>query len=56
MNIENILTIARQYCNSQALLNSLIDRGAGNVTSIKRQYQNMTDDYHREISSLLTVL
>lgn len=56
MNIENVLTIVREYCGSQALLTSLLDRGSGEVLSIKRQYQILTDDFHREISALLTTL
>ncbi|GET90207.1 gamma-tubulin complex subunit, putative [Leishmania tarentolae] len=56
MNVENILTIVREYCGSQALLASLLQRGAGDLSTVKRQYQSLTDDFHREISSLLTTL
>lgn len=56
INIENILTIVREYRGSQALLTSLIERGCEELSSIKRQYQNLTDEFHRSMSSLLTTL
>lgn len=56
MNVENVLTIVREYCGSQALLTSLLQRGSGDLSTIKRQYQGLTDDFHREMSSLLTTL
>ncbi|KPI82699.1 putative Gamma-tubulin complex subunit [Leptomonas seymouri] len=56
MNVENILTIVREYCGSQALLTSLLQRGSGDLSTVKRQYQGLTDDFHREMSSLLTTL
>ncbi|KAG5474865.1 hypothetical protein LSCM4_04044 [Leishmania orientalis] len=56
MNVENTLTIVREYCGSQALLASLLQRGSGDLSTVKRQYQGLTDDFHREISSLLTTL
>ncbi|CAJ1030360.1 putative Gamma tubulin complex component N-terminal/Gamma tubulin complex component C-terminal [Leishmania utingensis] len=56
MNVENILTIVREYCGSQALLASLLQRGSGDLSTVKRQYQGLTDDFHREMSSLLTTL
>ncbi|CCW62228.1 unnamed protein product [Phytomonas sp. EM1] len=56
VNVENIITIAREYCGSQALLTSLIERGSGEVVSIRQQYQSLTDDFHREMSALLTTL
>ncbi|CCW68563.1 unnamed protein product [Phytomonas sp. Hart1] len=56
VNVENIITIVREYCGSQALLTSLIERGSGEVVSIKQQYQSLTDDFHREMSALLTTL
>ncbi|KAG5474524.1 hypothetical protein LSCM1_03311 [Leishmania martiniquensis] len=56
MNVENTLTIVREYCGSQALLASLLQRGSGDLSTVKRQYQSLTDDFHREMSSLLTTL
>lgn len=56
MNVENILTSVREYCGSQALLASLLQRGSGDLSTVRRQYQGLTDDFHREISSLLTTL
>ncbi|KPA85110.1 putative Gamma-tubulin complex subunit [Leptomonas pyrrhocoris] len=56
MNVENIVTIVREYCGSQALLTSLLQRGSGDLSTVKRQYQGLTDDFHREMSSLLTTL
>lgn len=56
MNVENVLTIVREYCGSQALLTSLLQRGSGDLSTVKRQYQGLTDDFHREMSSLLTTL
>lgn len=56
MNVENVLTIVREYCGLQALLTSLIERGAGEVIAIKRQYQSLSDDFQREMSALLTTL
>lgn len=56
INIENVLTIVREYRGSQALLCSLLERGCGDVGSIKRQYQSLTDEFHRSMSSLLTIL
>lgn len=56
INIENVLTIVREYRGSQALLTSLIERGCEELSSIKRQYQNLTDEFHRSMSSLLTTL
>lgn len=56
INIENVLTIVREYRGSQALLSSLLERGCGELVSIKRQYQNLTDEFHRSMSSLLTTL
>ncbi|KAG5500610.1 hypothetical protein JKF63_03706 [Porcisia hertigi] len=56
MNVENIITIVREYCGSQALLASLLQRGSGDLSTVKQQYQGLTDDFHREMSSLLTTL
>lgn len=56
INIENVLTIVREYRGSQALLRSLLERGCGELLSIKRQYQGLTDEFHRSMSSLLTTL
>lgn len=56
INIENLLTIVREYRSSQALLTSLIERGCEELSSIKYQYQNLADEFHRSMSSLLTTL
>eukprot|EP00796_Vickermania_ingenoplastis_P004560 gene4560-3316_t len=56
ISIENVLTIVREYRGSQALLTSLLERGCGELASIKRQYQSLTDEFHRAMSSLLTTL
>ncbi|EPY25111.1 gamma-tubulin complex subunit [Strigomonas culicis] len=56
MSIENIFTIVREYCGSQALLTSLIERGSGEVHSIRRQYQNLLDSFLQEMSALLSTL
>ncbi|RNF00171.1 putative gamma-tubulin complex subunit [Trypanosoma conorhini] len=55
-NIESILSIVRQYVGAQALLTSLLERGSGDVFSIKGEYQRLADDFQREITSLLTTL
>ncbi|PBJ69630.1 gamma-tubulin complex subunit [Trypanosoma cruzi cruzi] len=55
-NIESVLSIVRQYVGAQALLTSLLERGNGDVFSIKSEYQRLTDDFQREITSLLTTL
>nr|CCC53750.1 putative gamma-tubulin complex subunit [Trypanosoma vivax Y486] len=55
-NIESVLSIVRQYVGAQAVLTSLLERGHGDVLSIKREYQRLVDDFHREMSSLLTTL
>ncbi|KAH9600247.1 Gamma tubulin complex component [Trypanosoma melophagium] len=55
-NIESVLSIVRQFVGAQALLTSLLERGNGDVFSIKKEYQRLADDFHREISSLLTTL
>ncbi|CAD2218724.1 Gamma tubulin complex component N-terminal/Gamma tubulin complex component C-terminal, putative [Angomonas deanei] len=56
MNIENILTIGREYCGCQALLVSLVERGAGDVHTVRTQYQRLMDNFQLEISSLLSTL
>lgn len=56
MNLENLLTIVREYCVSQALLTTLLQRGSGDLSTVQRQYESLTDDFHREMSSLLTLL
>ncbi|RNE98338.1 putative gamma-tubulin complex subunit [Trypanosoma rangeli] len=55
-NIESVLSIVRQYVGAQALLTSLLERGSGDVFSIKCEYQRLADDFQREITSLLTTL
>ncbi|KEG08936.1 gamma-tubulin complex subunit [Trypanosoma grayi] len=55
-NIESVLSIVRQFVGAQALLTSLLERGHGDVFSIKSEYQRLADDFQREISSLLTTL
>ncbi|KAK7195038.1 gamma-tubulin complex subunit [Novymonas esmeraldas] len=56
MNVENILTIVREYCGSQALLSSLLQRGSGDLSTVRRQHQSLADDFHREMSALLSTL
>lgn len=56
MNVENVITIVREFCGSQALLTSLLDRASVDAASIKRQYTGLSDDFHREVSTLLTTL
>lgn len=55
-NIESVLGVVRQYVGVQALLTSLLERGHGDVFSIKSEYQRLADEFQREISSLLTTL
>ncbi|CBH18148.1 gamma-tubulin complex subunit, putative [Trypanosoma brucei gambiense DAL972] len=55
-NIESVLSVVRQFVGAQAVLTSLLERGHGDVFSIKNEYQRLADDFQREISSLLTTL
>nr|CCC95708.1 unnamed protein product [Trypanosoma congolense IL3000] len=55
-NIESVLSVVRQFVGAQAVLTSLLERGHGDVFSIKKEYQRLADDFQREISSLLTTL
>ena len=54
--IDAILTLTRTFCVSQQGLSNLIEHNQGDPFRIKSVYQNIGDEFRREMTSLLSTL